>query len=133
MENKIENGVTGENNFGDINSLRLYYSEAVNKLRLYYGEAVQAKPVDVVIADEPVLKPKVRATPLNLKCCYWCRGWKSAGVLPLRRDMGSFDNPSVVSGGICWKTQKGVFRFLCNLCNVTEIKLQLERYRRTLL
>jgi hypothetical protein len=122
MENKIENGVTGENNFGDIQA------KPVDSFAV-----IQPKAVYVVIADEPVLKPKVRATPLNLKCCYWCRGWKSAGVLPLRRDMGSFDNPSVVSGGICWKTQKGVFRFLCNLCNVTEIKLQLERYRRTLL
>lgn len=108
MENTIENAVTGEIIACDI---------------IDNGSA----------GDEPVLNPKVRATPLNVKCCYWCRGWKSAGVLPLRRDMGSFDNPTIVSGGICWKTQKGVFRFLCNLCNVTEIKAQLEKYRRTLL
>jgi len=64
-----------------------------------------------------------------MKRCVWCQAYRVTGDLPLRRDM-LLNKVIVVAGGIVWRDDKGVLRFMCKKCSDVGMLAQMSKFRK---
>ena len=64
-----------------------------------------------------------------MKRCVWCQAYRVTGDLPLRRDMPLCTFLDV-DGGIVWRNNKGVLRFMCARCKKAGMLAQMQESRR---
>lgn len=64
-----------------------------------------------------------------MKKCAWCQAYRITGELPLRRDM-LLNNVVDVTGGVVWRTDKGVLKFMCKKCADSGMLAQISKFRK---